>query len=326
MTRNIHKLAIGGTFLLGVGLWAGFSVRFDAEDRFAYEPNPGCVKGSPYGKVLALAMQGPIDFYWHKGQSHEHVETLQEGAAHDENCTGCAHHSHHDHGAAAKQEPEHAEGCGCGAHGDHPPVVHDAPSEPWHTLAKNQIKKMSAAAHRKTDGKPLSPAHEKYLQSVTEDKLRLAYELDPTNYTNYGNYHLFIATTTYGKAGRDDQKAVELAEKTLAACKKDRVDPASWITAASAAYNIIFHIGRYHEQFTVEEAKASLAEFDTCMANYKKLLAEAVDHHRIPSQARLDELEERARYLTKLRRAQGVYMKRMMTRQMAGHPNPSSTH
>lgn len=326
MTRNTHKITTGCSLLLGVGLWAGFAVRFNTEEKLSYEPNPACVKGSPYGKVLALALQGPIDFYWHKGQSHEHLETLNAGDKHDENCTSCDHHSHHDHSAKAKQKPEHAEGCGCGAHGEDNPVVHSTPEKPWHTLAKTQIKKMSAAAHRKTDGKPLSDAHLRYLQSVTEDKLRLAYELDPTNYTNYGNYHLFIATTSYGKSDGNDDKAVALARKTLEACKKDEVDPSSWITAASAAYNIIFHIGRYHDQFTIAEAKASLAEFDECMRVYEGLLADAVDNGRIPSVQRLNELNTRAKYLTKLRHAQGVYMKRMMTTHMADNTTPPSAH
>ena len=89
--------------LLGVALWCGFATRFNAEKKLSYEPNPGSVKGSPYGKVLALAMQGPIDFYWHQGQTHEHVVTLNKLGDHDENCTGCGHHDH----AAQAKKPKH---------------------------------------------------------------------------------------------------------------------------------------------------------------------------------------------------------------------------
>jgi hypothetical protein len=176
---------------------------------------------------------------------------------------------------------------------------------------------MAATAHRRTDNKALTPAHEKYLQGVTEDKLRLAYELDPSNYTNYGNYHLFIATTNYGREAANDNKAVKLAQKTLNYCKKDLVDPASWVTAASAAYNIIFHIGRYHEHFTVYEAKASLAEFDYCVKRYKELFELAIEEGRIDSEVRYREMAERVRYLSKLREAQGAYMKRVMSTKMA---------
>jgi len=316
--------------LLGVGLWVGFSMHFKAEDKLDYEPNLGCIKGSPYGKVLALAMQGPIDFYWHEGQTHEHAETLNAAHSHADGTS----HSHDDHDHSHGHDHAHDHGDGHSEESREQPVVkkteqavaQKTKEEPLHTLAKAQIKKMSATAHRKTDGKPLSKAHRKYLQSVTEDKLRLAYELDPTNYTNYGNLHLFLATTTFGKSDANDDTATELAKRTLEICKQEKIDPASWVTAISAAYNIIFHIGRYHEQFTVAEAKASLAEFDACMATYRRLLDDAVANGRIPSAARLEELNERTKYLSKLRYAQGVYMKRMMSTRMAGGPDTQTTH
>lgn len=189
--------------------------------------------------------------------------------------------------------------------------------EPLHLRAKMQIKKMAAAAHRKTDGKPLSKAHQQYLQDVTEDKLRLAYELDPANYTNYGNYHLFIATTSYGKSEADDDAALALAQRTLEFCKKDTTDPATWVTAASAAYNIITHIGKHYEGYSIPEAKASLAEFDHCISEYLKLLELSIEQGRVLSQVRFEEMEARVKYLGKLRKAQGEYMKRVMTSRMA---------
>ena len=102
---------------------------------------------------------------------------------------------------------------------------------------------MAATAHRRTDDKQLTTAHKKYLQGVTEDKLELAYKLDPSNYTNYGNYHLFIVTTNYGRSAANDDAALKLAHETLVYCKSDQLDPASYVTAASAAYNVIYHIG-----------------------------------------------------------------------------------
>jgi len=196
--------------------------------------------------------------------------------------------------------------------------------KPLRELMKKQIRTMGARARRRTDDRPLSRAHIEYLESVTEDKLRLAYELDPTNYTNYGNLHLFLSVNL-GKSKSDFAKAQELALNTLEICKKDQVDPASWLTAASAAYNIIYHIGFYHAQYTVKEAKASLKEFDDCMATYEKLLEEAVQGGRIISEERLVELQERAKYLSKLRHAQGVYMKRMMSHRDVNNRKFNST-
>lgn len=345
MKSNIHKATTCCSMLLGIGLWAGFSVHFNAEDKLTYEPNPACIKGSPYGKVLALAMQGPISFYWHQGKtcgnnalkeadhsSHKHTEH-QADESHASSCGGCDGCGAHEEEAPVvvktKAKESHSSGCSgcdsCGSSEEDSKVVENRPQMPLRELAKLQIKKMSATAERKTDGRPLSPAHRKYLQSVTEDKLRLAYELDPTNYTNYGNYHLFLATTSFGKSDADDSKALELARKTLETCRQDEVDPASWVTAASAAYNIIYHIGRYHNQYTVAEAKASLKEFDDCMVVYERLLADAVENERILSAARLNELNERVRYMSKLRRDQGVYMKRMMSTQMAGNVKSKPT-
>jgi len=332
MNPTISKLAACCTLLLGVCLWGGMARKLDAENRFSHEPNVGCIKGSPYGKVLALAMQGPIDFYWHKGKSHEDEVILaadkKSGHEHGEHCAdSCDDHSGHDHVGHNHDAPEqthsgeHAEDCGCEVHGADANRVVAAQDKPLHIKAKMQIKKMAASAHRKTDGKPLSPAHQQYLQGVTEDKLRLAYELDPSNYTNYGNYHLFIATTTFGKSEGDDDAAVALARRTLEFCKKDQADPASWITAASAAYNIICHIGRYYEGYTIPEAKAILAEFDYCKNRYVKLRSEATTTGLNIPEKRLKEMDERVRYLTRLREAQGIYMKRVMSTQMAHSPS-----
>ena len=298
------------TLAVGAGLWGGMAKKFNSENELSYEPNIACLKGSPYGKVLAFAVQGPIDFYWHSGQTHTDVETLNEEST---ACAdGCTDHDHsHDTPA------EHGEDCGCGEHDEPDTAFSEIGSKPFQQRAKDRIRKMAASAHRKTNGAPLSQAHQDYLQGVTEDKLRLAYELDPSNATNYGNYHLFIATTTFGKGDGDDDKAVGLAKKTIAFCKKDSVDPASWLTAASAAYNVIFHIGRYHQNFTIPEAKASLNDFDFCIINFERLIQEAVTDGRVVSEARLSEMQSRAKYLGKLRAAQGVYMKNVMTREMA---------
>lgn len=329
MNPTTTKIAVCCTLAVGAGLWGSMAQKFDAEDSLSYEPNVACVKGSPYGKVLALAVQGPIDFYWHSGMTHTDAETLNaldsgraEGCS--AGCTdGCDDHGHshdhaghdHDHG---HDHSDHGEDCGCPAHTEKAKVVVSrGDQKPFHQRAKQQVREMAAFAHRKTDNRPLTPAHRKYLQSVTEDKLRLAYELDPSNYTNYGNYHLFISTTTYGKADADDDQALILARRTLEFCKKDSMDPTSWLTASSAAYNIVYHIGRYHKKYTIPEAKASLAEFDFCIRNFEKLSKNALEEGRVVSEARLKEMQTRARYLGKLREAQGVYMKNVMTREMA---------
>ena len=304
LTMNSYpaKLTMCCALVTGAALWGGMAVKFASEDKLSYEPNVACLKGSPYGKIFALAMQGPIGFYWHEGKTHEHASTLADDHEHHAGCAdGC-------HGHGVKVDPE--------------PVKKGVPLHEW---AQQEIRQMDASTHRTTNGKPLSAAHKQYLQDVIEDKLRLAYELDPTNYTNYGNYHLFLYTASYGKAEADEDAALDIAHQTLETCKQDELDPASWVTAASAAYNIIYHVGRHYKDYSIAKAKASLAEFDSCIDKYDEIMAQALRDGRAIPAPRLTEMEERVAYMKKLRKAQGGYMKRVMSTRMAVH-SPHHAH
>ena len=299
MNSYLAKLTVCCALVTGAALWVGMAVKFASEDKLSYEPNVACLKGSPYGKIFALAMQGPIGFYWHEGKSHEHASILADDHEHHAGCAdGCRGHQ----AAAAATGAELRE--------------RDIPLR-LRTQAK--IKQMEATVHRKTNGQPLTAAHKHYLQEVIEDKLRLAYQLDPTNYTNYSNYHLFLFTSSVGRSESDEAAALVLAQQTLETCKQDELDPASWVTAANAAYNIIYHIGRHHKDYSIAQAKASLTEFDSCIDSYEELLAQAHRNERAIPASRLTEMKERVAYLKKLREAQGVYMKRIMSTEMATH-------
>jgi hypothetical protein len=318
MNSNLTRLIICLTCVLGLALWTGMAQKFDSEDRLSYEPNVACVKGSPYGKIFALAMQGPIDFYWHEGKSHEHAEFLADDHEHD-------HHHEHDH--EHSQAYEYDDGHGHNESYSENITGRDevAPSNvaeiniPVVEKAQLTIKQMEANTHRKTNDEPLSLAHRQHLQGEIEDKLRFAYELDPTNYTNYGNYHLFLYTSSFGRATADEEAALSLAHHTYSVCMLDAVDPASSVTAASAAYNIISHIGRHHSNYSISEAKESLENFDHCIDQYFNILSAALSEGLVIPQSRLAEMKERVSYLSKLRKAQGVYMKRIMSNEMAAN-------
>ena len=250
--------------------------------------------------------------YWHFGETHESAEILNAEHVHPDG-TSHSHNDDLDHGYS------HDDNALLGDRIISKGVVGTGEEQTFTKFVKSEIKLMGATAKRKTDGAPLSSMHRKYIQSVMEDKVYLAYELDPTNYTNYGNLHLFISMNDLGKSARDANKAQELAIKTLEICKKDQIDPASWVTAANAAYNIIYHIGANHNEYTVEEAKHSLKDFDDCMERYEVLLEDAIKEGRIVSEARFLELQERVRFLRKIRKAQGVYIKRMMSGRAANN-------
>ena len=100
-----------------------------------------------------------------------------------------------------------------------------------------------------------------------------------------------------GRAEADEDAALDIARQTLETCKQDELDPASWVTAANAAYNIIYHIGRHHKDYSVAQAKASLAEFDSCIERYEELLGQALRDGRAIPAPRLTEMEERVAYL-----------------------------
>ncbi|MGB2350676.1 MAG: hypothetical protein ACPH9O_03500 [Akkermansiaceae bacterium] len=325
MNPHLPKLTISCALLMGLVLWCGMALKFETEEKLSYEPNVACIKGSPYGKVLALALQGPIDLYWHKGTTHEYSTILGDNHEHHH-----GHHDHeyhaddHDHGHHADNHSHghhHHAGCAddCDHGHDHAIAMQsEDQGRSLHEWSKQKIKELEATAHRKTDGKSLSLAHERYLQEETEAKLRLAYELDPANHTNYANYHFFLSTNI-GRNEGDQAASLHLAKKTLAYCKQDMFDPASWVTASSAAYNVAQHIYDHHDQYEIADAKASLAEIDYCMRQYECMLAKAGAEGRSVSASRLSQMNERMHFLAKLRKALGVYMKRAMTNQMVTH-------
>jgi hypothetical protein len=67
----------------GVALWSYGAQQLAAGGDFDFRPNPLGLKQSPYGQVIALAVQGGIDSDWHGVESagEEHV------------CADCGHNT-----------------------------------------------------------------------------------------------------------------------------------------------------------------------------------------------------------------------------------------
>ena len=150
--------------IVGVVLWGSYAQRFNDQGKLSYEPNVACIKGSPYGKVLALALQGPIDFYWHMGASHEHTAELNGGHGHDhgDDCDHChgnghSHDGNHNHGAGHDFEVVHGDGAVDVQPAEAQVVEQD--NGPLRERAKKMMRRMEATAHRRTDSKPMTPAH-----------------------------------------------------------------------------------------------------------------------------------------------------------------------
>lgn len=302
MKFTVHKLIFIGGLVIGAGLWLFNAKSLDEQGMLDYTPNVATVKGSPYGKILALAMQGPIDFYWHEGQSHAdaHVHRAGEEGHHDHSSDGDSGHSS-DEGLAdtrlAKMEARE--------------------NLAWHVRAKEKVAELTAFTHRKTNGGRLTREHALYLQTATEDKLRFAYELDPSNYTNYGNYQLFLSNSNIGRALIDEDAHLKLSRKTLEFCKKDDRDPSSAITAATAAYDMAYYMAGKPDKYDLSDVRSVLVELDASVQRYIGLF-EGYSESGVPfSVARVDEMTVHVKNLKGLRRAFDIYMERLSLERVA---------
>lgn len=294
MKPIIQKSIIATTLVVGAGLWVATAKSLELSTKLDYTPNVLTIKGSPYGKVLALAMQGPIDSYWHYGQTHEHVDILnaEDGSeAHDHGHDHDHSHDHDNYNSESEKLSEEA-------------------SLVWNVRAKEKIRKMSAYTYRVTNRMGKSKAHVDYLKGATEDKIKFAYDLDSTNYANYNNYHLFLTITDFGSSPADSEKAYDMSVSTLMLCKSDNYDPNVWITAASAAYNIIFYMGENPDKFARVELDSALFELDNCLKRFIELYNDAIDRNVISS-ARINELASYYQSVAKLRESYGVYMSKL---------------
>lgn len=81
-------------FLLLVALagsaWAWQVIRLRDAGKLDMVPNIAAIGRSPYGKTLAMAIQGPVDAYWHKGREPHHDHGPQTGVEDEAGALGRA--------------------------------------------------------------------------------------------------------------------------------------------------------------------------------------------------------------------------------------------
>lgn len=76
---NIHlgKIQLTAlTFVAGVLCVAGSYPSLSIGGKLSFEPNPGALAGSPFGRTVGTALQGPITRFWDRGVGS--IETKQE--------------------------------------------------------------------------------------------------------------------------------------------------------------------------------------------------------------------------------------------------------
>lgn len=256
--------------LSGLGLWVYASAKLAAGGDFNYRPNPLGVKMSPYGQVIALAVQGGIDADWHG--------TPEVGEAHV--CSACGH----DHGPQGRDQCSPGPGRGAKAAGG------------W-------LAKLELAATERTNGRPPTPGHKFYLRRQAENKLRMAWELDPSNYANYNSYHLFLTEPKVGTRPILTDKTIELSRLTIKYSLSQKGDPMAALTAASAASNILELMFLHRENYTTAQMQEQMAVLDHALEKtreYKELWEKSGNFERI-SEIRAQDMQQRLDFITKMR-------------------------
>lgn len=254
----------------GVALWSHGASRLAAGGDFDYRPNPLGLKTSPYGAVVALAMQGGIESDWH-GTMEANLDTAS--------CSTCGH--------------------------SHGPAGDDCHSDQKTAAPKSWMDRIELAATQRTNPSPVTKGHQLYLRRQTEDQLRLAYELDPSNYANYNSYHLFLTEPSLGTRAVLTDKVIELSNSTIDYCLKEESDPRSALTAAAAAGNVLELMFLHRDQHSLEEMRQQLHKLDYSLAKNQMLTEKWISSGEFQnlSAPRQSEMLDRLRFVVKIRDA-----------------------
>lgn len=273
--------------LIGSGAlaWAVNSRPLVEEPIMRIPSNPLGVKMSPYGEVFAMAMQGPIDLYWHAGADDEHDHE------HGEDCD-----HHHDDGL-----------CEGGAGGDCPGCestkLAKAPAKV--SSFRDFLNQLNEVANMRTNPKAATKAHLFDMRRQVEDKLRFAYELDPSHYGNYNSYHFFLTQPQLGTRPELTQGAAKLAERTIDYCLQRQDDPRPSLTAASAAENELELMFNDPSKFPTELMRNRLSIVDFSLARHQEISRQWIENGNwnLISPMRQEEIASRFKFLSRVRDA-----------------------
>lgn len=239
------------------------------------------INRSPYGEVFAMAMQGPIDTYFHATEAQGH---------HCEDPDHCPHHE--------IESSQELATVNCAGISDR---------------FRNFIDGMGAGLVERTNPKAASPAHKFFLRRGIEDKLRFAYNLDPGHYGNYNAYHFFLTEPQLGTRPELTPSAARLAQDTIDYSLSRRDDPRLALTAAAASANVIElmfndrHVHPQNPRFSTAQMRAMLGVCDRALEIYAELTEEWKEQGLWAnlSDFRILEIEERSKFIFKVRESQG---------------------
>lgn len=262
------------TGLIGLGAlaWAYAGGPLVKKPDLAAPLNPMGINRSPYGEVFAMAMQTPIS-------------------------------SNFD-GIWAS---------GRTAQSDSEPKASIAETEkPATTGIKNfesLLTTLESSLNVRTNPKPASPAHKLYLRSQVENKLRFAYNLDPSHYANYNSLHFFLTEPQLGTRPELTPSAAKLADETIQYCLKQEDDPRPALTAAAACTNVLhlMFTDRQNEKpiYTIAQMRQYLDLLNHSIDRYDKIAAQWDQSKQwdLISPQRVNECEERIYFIRNIRNA-----------------------
>lgn len=279
-------LVVGGLVCMAMGARA-----LSGWDRVAAPVNPLGINRSPYGEIFAMAMQGPIDTFWHQGQLAKSDPLSQSRPS---ACPSCGSHHPCAHDAAGSASD------------------HGAPRMRWNDRLRALLERLEAASTERTNHHRPSTALDFHIRRQVENKLRFAYRLDPSHYGNYNSYHFFLTEPQVGTRPILTPAAARLAQETIDYCLAEPHDPRPALTAAAAATNVIhLMFADQHNpntRYTTREMRDCLKLADQCIARHSALHARWLERggDQLLSPMRVQEMEERYRFVKRIRDAAEV--------------------
>lgn len=274
--------------LIGSGAlaWSMNSRHLVEEPIMRIPPNPLGVKMSPYGEVFAMAMQGPIDLYWHKGADDDHDHEHGEGCDHSDHDANCAGGASGD--CPSCESPEHEKG-----------------AEQKVGTFREFLDQLNEVANTRTNPKAATKQHLFEIRRQIENKLRFAYDLDPSHYGNYNSYHFFLTEPELGTRPELTQSAAKLADATIEYCLKRQDDPRPSLTAAAAAENELELMFGEPKKFSTDQMKNRLAIVDYSLARHQEISRHWIENGNwdLISPMRQEEIANRYKFLSRVRDA-----------------------
>lgn len=276
MSRNFTNAISAGLIGTGALAWA-FAGRPLVTDPDLKAPlNPLGINHSPYGQVFAMAMQGPIDTYF--------SGSLNNGP------------QKHDDAVQGETKPT-------------PDEQEKKTDVPLGSRLQKLITSLDNASTERTNPKPASDAQRIYLRRQVEDKLRFAYQLDPSHYGNYNSLHFFLTEPQMGTRPELTPSALQLADDTIQYCLSQKNDPRPILTAAGACTNVL--------QLMFADRQNPMPKYDTSqMRSYLNLLDQCIQKYEVTAEVwkqsknwellspmRITECNERYDFICKIRDA-----------------------